>query len=235
MAKEKTSKAVQNRHIYSRASYLYQAAAYLAAQDHGGTESASSDPQSGLIVEGRGSIDNTTPLATKSSETAKSEIKGLPATPTTQFAAQPYGTQRHLLTHLRGISRKSQLRLSQDIKRSVCKRCDVLLIPGKSSSASVENASRGGKKEWADVYVVRCLGCGGTKRFPIGMQRQKRKGERNSKNEEVAKVQACELVHEKIEAGRTGDAHQTAVVEKGDETHDVTSTGQQGGSDVRET
>jgi len=64
------------------------------------------------------------------------------------------------------------------VKALLCKRCDVLLVPGSTSSVTVENASRGGKKPWAEVEVVRCLACGAEKRFPVGATRQKRKTRR---------------------------------------------------------
>lgn len=53
-----------------------------------------------------------------------------------------------------------------------------MLVPGQTSTAGVENQSKGARKPWADVYVVRCLVCGGVKRFPVGVERQGRKGSR---------------------------------------------------------
>ncbi|EDN08561.1 RNAse P Rpr2/Rpp21 subunit domain-containing protein [Histoplasma capsulatum] len=75
---------------------------------------------------------------------------------------------RNLASQMRGVSLKSQLRLPHDIKRSICKVCDSLLIPNATCVETVENASRGGskKKPWADVRVVSCNSCGAIKRFP---------------------------------------------------------------------
>lgn len=70
---------------------------------------------------------------------------------------------------------KSQIRLSQDVKHSICKRCSAILIPGSTSSSKVENLSRGGKKPWADVLVIECNVCSAQKRFPVGAKRQPRK------------------------------------------------------------
>jgi ribonuclease P protein subunit RPR2 len=130
MAKEKVQKgqpSAPNKHLYSRLSYLYQAASYLAVA------SASSDP-------------STAKEPTKEPSTAAS---------------------RSLLRQMRSISRKGQIRLSRDIKRTVCKSCDSLLIPGRSATVEVENTSVEASKPWADVFVIKCSTCGYTKRFPV--------------------------------------------------------------------
>jgi len=184
MAKEKTSKAVQNKHIYARASYLYQAAAYLSVQSHGNKDSSAS-VSTPVISKNFETVADNLVEGTSSDTQPPASSTAAPAQISTIYATQPHGSPRHLLTHLRGICLKSQVRLSQDIKRSICKRCNVLLVPGETSVAKVENASRKGRKEWADVYVVRCLGCGGVKRFPVGMVRQKGKSERGEKKGEV--------------------------------------------------
>lgn len=78
----------------------------------------------------------------------------------------------YLLSQLRSVSRKSQLRLSQELKRSLCRKCSTRLIPGHTSSDEIENLSSGGKKPWADVLCVTCLVCGVRKRYPVGARRQ---------------------------------------------------------------
>lgn len=79
--------------------------------------------------------------------------------------AQP----RYLINQLKGVSRKSVIRLDRNIKRSICKRCDELLLDGKSSSKQIENRSASRRsKPWADVLVVKCETCGTSKRFPVG-------------------------------------------------------------------
>lgn len=40
----------------------------------------------------------------------------------------------------------------------------------------MENNSKGGRKEWCDVLVVECKGCGAVKRFPVGMDGRKKAG-----------------------------------------------------------
>jgi ribonuclease P protein subunit RPR2 len=79
---------------------------------------------------------------------------------------------------MRGVSLKTQLRLPVEVKRSVCKRCDTLLIPEVNSTEEIRNASRGRRKPWADVRVVRCSTCGTEKRFPQTDRRSKKLSER---------------------------------------------------------
>ncbi|KAK8040530.1 Rpr2-domain-containing protein [Apiospora marii] len=81
---------------------------------------------------------------------------------------------------MRTTSEKAVIRLSPALKHTVCKYCDSLLIEGETCVSVVENASKGGKKPWADVLVIRCKACKGVKRFPVGASRQKKQKLRNS-------------------------------------------------------
>ncbi|KAA8909168.1 RNAse P, Rpr2/Rpp21 subunit, partial [Sphaerosporella brunnea] len=73
------------------------------------------------------------------------------------------------INHLRSAAKKNVLRLHSEVKRTICKRCEALLIPGVSCTERIENQSKGGKKRWADVLVIECTRCGTAKRFPVGM------------------------------------------------------------------
>ncbi|KAF2116627.1 RNAse P Rpr2/Rpp21/SNM1 subunit domain-containing protein [Lophiotrema nucula] len=86
-----------------------------------------------------------------------------------------------LTSHLRAVSRKAQTRLSTKLKRSICKTCDSVLIPGRTANFFTENRSKGGKKPWADVLVIQCNACHSKKRFPVGAERQQRKKNRVQK------------------------------------------------------
>lgn len=61
------------------------------------------------------------------------------------------------------------------MKRATCKFCNSTLIEGETSRSVVENASKDGKKPWADLLVVKCLTCGNAKRYPVSARKQKRK------------------------------------------------------------
>ncbi|KAI9682521.1 MAG: hypothetical protein M1829_000314 [Trizodia sp. TS-e1964] len=145
------SKGAANRPLYSRISFLYQAASLLSVRQ----------------------IERTNSL--------ESSERNTPHKPTT--TANTFSTpkpdpdsalSRHLISQMTAVSLKTQIRLSPAIKRSICKTCSTILIPGHTSTIEIQNPSRGGKKPWADVLVQKCCMCGAEKRFPIGAMRQKR-------------------------------------------------------------
>jgi len=183
----KVPKGNPNKHQQARISFLYQAATYLAntqrdqklqnrsgegiSTDHlslGQTGSAelstTSQSGDGMEVGSENLQSQDIPISTSGTSAAvRSTILGL---------------SRYLSSHLRAVSLKSQVRLSRDIKRSICKRCSTPLVPDITSQSTTENRSCGGKKPWADVLVVQCSFCKAEKRLPVGSKRQARKGER---------------------------------------------------------
>lgn len=90
---------------------------------------------------------------------------------------------RRLVSELRDVSLKMQLRMSPAMKHSICKNCNTLLLDGSTCSTEVENKSKDGKKLWADVLVRKCIVCGLAKRFPLAARRQKRRPYRERKVE----------------------------------------------------
>lgn len=150
MAKVKGQPGVQNRIIYSRASYLYQAANYLS-NCVGSSENASTP--AGIPCKAGHSVH---PQQNKQQESMEK-------------------LSRMVITDMRAVSLKAQIRQSPALKRTVCKFCDTLLVEGRSCSSTVENSSKGGRKPWADVLVIECKTCGNVKRFPVDAPRQKRK------------------------------------------------------------
>ncbi len=146
MGKAKSSKSdgsnVPQKHLHSRLSFLHQAATLLA---------------------------NANSKAT-SAETDGDPIAEAPSVP--MMNAQGFLESTRLLTHLRGVSRKSQIRLAPKMKHTLCKRCECLLIAGRTSSGMTVNPSKDGNKPWAETFEVRCNRCGTVKRFPVGAKRQ---------------------------------------------------------------
>ena len=115
-------------------------------------------------------------VVTDSTKGQTSYSENSPLDGTTSLALE-LGSQLHT------VSRKGQVRLSAEMKRSICKCCNTVLIPGRTATQAIVNDSKGGKKPWADVLVINCTFCGSTKRFPVGAKRQKRKAERCNKLE----------------------------------------------------
>ncbi|OAA67628.1 RNAse P, Rpr2/Rpp21 subunit [Cordyceps fumosorosea ARSEF 2679] len=164
MAKSKAPPGVQNRHIYTRASYLYQAAAFLA------TASLESPPPSqaaSAAPDDKPKDSSSSPSPTSAGDSSS-----------TLGGRALRNASRRLLGDMRAVTRKALIRQRPEIKRTVCRRCDALLIEGRTCDAVVDNASRGGRKPWADVLVVRCRACAGVRRYPVGEPRVKqvRKG-----------------------------------------------------------
>ncbi|XP_041036030.1 ribonuclease P protein subunit p21 [Carcharodon carcharias] len=59
----------------------------------------------------------------------------------------------------RSISKRLVLRQDPSVKRSICKRCSSLLLPGLTATVRQ-------RKRRQRLTIVRCLSCGLTKRFP---------------------------------------------------------------------
>ncbi len=166
------------KHLHSRISYLYQAATYLAnaTEDH-----TKNNRISGLAETGSENYDRSSTNAHGSAETES--LKAPPETgksrgeieEQTILTARDSALSCQLLNHLRAVSLKSVIRMTPAMKHSICKRCDVLLIPGSSATAVMENKSREGRKVWADILVVTCVTCGTAKRIPVGAKRQLKK------------------------------------------------------------
>lgn len=199
MAKQKNkgTKGLPSKHLHSRIAYLHRASTYLAvhAQAHpalGPIESTGAvdhRPNGGgiagpLIDDAEATEpsirtkDDSPPKAAGSKHQSKTTVEKsredapLPRCP---------GLATYLASNVRAVALKSQIRLHTDMKHSICKVCDSPLVEGSTSSKSIENLSKGGRKPWADVLCVRCRVCGHKKRFPVGAKRQKRKGERQGK------------------------------------------------------
>lgn len=159
MAKTKMGTSVPNKHLYSRLSYLHQAAAFLGSQV-GSTHHSKAERPTPSHPEGN---------ANKACSDAQGTHDG---------DQLRLNLARHLLTDLRATSLKCQIRLSPAIKHAICKFCDTLLIEGETCTSIVENESKRGRKPWADVLVIRCKTCNGVKRFPLHASRQKRRPQR---------------------------------------------------------
>ncbi|KAF4504166.1 hypothetical protein G6O67_008353 [Ophiocordyceps sinensis] len=170
MAKSKSNPGVQNRAIYSRASYLYQAASYLACRAN--EAGADKEPSHGK-PEGE-------PEGEPASEGASGERSGAQEAREKQ-RKQLRNMSRHAMSEMRAVALKTQIRQSQALKRTICKFCDTLQLEAQTCRSTIENPSRGGLKPWADVLVIRCQTCGNAKRFPVSAPRQKRKALRSPK------------------------------------------------------
>uniref|UniRef100_A0A0L0NUH9 Uncharacterized protein n=1 Tax=Candidozyma auris TaxID=498019 RepID=A0A0L0NUH9_CANAR len=68
------------------------------------------------------------------------------------------------------VAKRTVLKLLPHMKRSMCKKCNSLMVPGLTMTLRVENELKKGSAK-ADVLVVTCNECSTTKRFAIGQKR----------------------------------------------------------------
>lgn len=150
MAKAKSQKAgtgIPQKHLHSRVSFLSQAATYLAS-----------------AIEGPRRLQPTAHGGERSNSSSRTQGK----------EKSTQSQSRHLLSQLRAVSLKSQIRLAPELKHSFCKRCDTLLVPGETSTTRTTNDSRQSQKPWADVLVITCTYCGTARRIPYGQRPNRR-------------------------------------------------------------
>ncbi|KAL7822848.1 RNAse P Rpr2/Rpp21/SNM1 subunit domain-containing protein [Trichoderma gracile] len=182
MAKAKGNPGVQNRHIYTRASYLYQAAVYLANC----AQRAELEPKIKASF-GKSQSDDNSASSAPENETPSGRKNGQDHDSQERKATMNLSHQ--VVSDMRSVSLKAQIRQSSSIKQTICKYCDAVLIEGKTCHSLVENPSRGGRKPWADVLVIRCDTCGNVKRYPVSAPRQKRKPFRTAGVSEALKME----------------------------------------------
>ncbi|KAI1766315.1 Rpr2-domain-containing protein [Hypoxylon sp. FL1150] len=156
---------VPNRSLHSRITFLYQSSAHFATRCQ------------------------QTELNSPTQYSGTTEEKAIPESK--QASRGNQALSRRFITDLRAISHKSQIRISPTMKRSICKYCDTLLVEGETSSSVIENKSKGCKKPWADVLVVKCHTCQGVKRFPVQAPRQKRRPIREKESKERNEKVSC--------------------------------------------
>ena len=155
---------VPQKSIYSRISFLYQAAGYLT-QRHLSAPNPEVQEHDGDPATKSTDVKSKVPGATAELETTTASAKGT-------HLQDGTATSRYLLSHVRGVSLKGQARLNSTLKHGICRRCDAFLVAGINSSIHIENKSNGRNKPWADVLVTTCNLCDASRRFPIGATRQ---------------------------------------------------------------
>jgi len=178
--KGNAQKGPAQKHLHSRISYLYQAATYLA-EASGREQARNSSPEIGDSARNKQSVRSATsnpPIDVDRTAVPSNTNGPVNDKADDYLVSKSPALTRRLLGHLRAVSLKGQIRLSPAMKHSICKRCDLLLVPGSSATLYIENRSRGGKRSWADVLVMTCTACGTARRFPVEAKRQPRRRER---------------------------------------------------------
>lgn len=181
MAKSKGKSSGAQSHLRARIFYLEKAAALLHSARIGDAPTSDSEIKvAGEDAVGQTSDPGIVPTLGDHEHSTKTESTD----EQTKVAAIKACLPRHYIATMRGVSLRTQLRLPVSTKRSICKRCDLFLVPGLTATEEIQNPSRGRRKPWADVRVVRCRACLTEKRFPLNKKREKKLALRQKKQEE---------------------------------------------------
>jgi ribonuclease P protein subunit RPR2 len=159
---------VPNRQSHARISFLYQAATYLTNIPYTTPESIPREQESKPENDPLQQIDNSDLPFTDSSSRK----------PASQFALSQY-----YASQIATIARKAQFKISPSLKRTICKGCKVVLIPGSTSTSAIENLSRNAEKSWSDVLIITCKLCGMERRYPV-----QSKGDRSGKRHRLSRA-----------------------------------------------
>lgn len=184
MAKSKNVKEGKNAksHLKARMDFLEKAAIYLQSATAATTpaQTGENNSQSSPNKEVRSLAPENLDITAKESTSPQVDDVQQKSTTTKKPLTN---LSRVYISHMRGVSLKTLTRLPIPVKRSFCKHCETPLSLGVTCSQETQNASRGRKKPWADVSVVRCLVCGTEKRFPETERKGKKLVERRKQKQ----------------------------------------------------
>jgi ribonuclease P protein subunit RPR2 len=159
---------VPNRQNHARISFLYQAATYLTNIPYTKSESIPQKQESN----------------TENGALQQNDSSDLPFTDTSsRKPASQFALSQYYASQIATIARKAQFKISPSLKRTICKGCKVVLVPGSTSTSAIENLSRNAEKPWADVLIITCNLCGMEKRYPLQF-----KGDRSGKRHRVSRA-----------------------------------------------
>src|SRR3954464_9866064 len=113
MAKAKAG-VVPNKVLYSRMSYMHQAATYLTTQQQ----------------HSKGDTKQTASLDTQSEKGTTMEG---------EYTKEFLPISRRFITEVRILSQKTKIRMSPAMKYTMCKYCDTVLVEGSTCTNEVEN------------------------------------------------------------------------------------------------
>lgn len=94
---------------------------------------------------------------TKEFRIAKERIERLLELAKKEFETNPERSKEYVKL-ARKIGKRCNVRLTKEQKRSFCKKCNQLLIPGKTSELKIDTKRK--------LKIVKCLNCGKIYRYP---------------------------------------------------------------------
>ena len=81
--------------------------------------------------------------------------------------APTVSTATNMNSSLVRVKEKHTARLTPDLKRGMCSKCKVVLVPGNTARVRIRNSGGG------QFRVVSCVVCGLSKRYLVGEERLK--------------------------------------------------------------
>ena len=89
---------------------------------------------------------------------------------------------RRYIYLIKRIAAKARVKVPRRIKRSVCKNCQIPLIPGITSRVRLQSEGKGSR------IVVTCLVCGWIHRYPYKLRKRKLVGKHGASTHEHKKI-----------------------------------------------
>jgi len=146
--------SVTNRDILQRLNFLYQASTYLNSLQAG----PSRTPQSKAPVDRSTDAvhDIASPGTTASSKKDKRREQNRRRHPTTYT-----DLSRSYVQSMKTIGTKTNVRMDPSVKRTLCKGCNIVLVPGSTAAVRIKSSSAHGH-----VMTYSCLLCNHVRRIP---------------------------------------------------------------------
>ncbi|RKP06558.1 RNAse P Rpr2/Rpp21/SNM1 subunit domain-containing protein [Thamnocephalis sphaerospora] len=157
--KDRPARQVQHLEEFQRMNFLYQAAALMTAataDQHEQNDSALATP---ATTAPRRRTPRCKPRAVK--KATRNAQRGT-ADPTRPPLA---GLGCFYVSTLKTVARRNVLRLDPSMKRTLCRRCDALLLPGVSATVRFEDGAN-------PAVTTRCQLCHAKRRLPTHPAKQ---------------------------------------------------------------
>lgn len=179
MAKDKFKSGMKNKHLHARISFLHKAATFLTEQ-HSYFSEPTKDMRAEVPAQVQSNGSEADPQRPESPSISQPSLSRIKSTWISVQKPSSGGLPIHLSSHISQVARKSQIRLVQEVKHSICKRCATIQVEGETCRKFTENLCKGAKKQHADVLVQECGVCGAKKRWPVGAQKQGKNTQRKA-------------------------------------------------------
>ncbi|KAH9858451.1 RNAse P Rpr2/Rpp21/SNM1 subunit domain-containing protein [Lenzites betulinus] len=135
--------SVANRDIIQRINFLYQASTYLNSISQAGPRESNSEGSSALNV----------------GESSKGKSRKKRKVRHPKDASE---LSRSYIGSMRQVGQKTMVRMDPSIKRTLCKSCDTVLLPGSTVTVRIMPNSR----SYGQSVVYKCLTCNTSRRIP---------------------------------------------------------------------